>query len=160
MTFNYDAVPTFAIGTGDAFQSWGEASSPDRRFRGHDPLSIELVEGLVTADFDVLRVDEMRIDHAFATPLGLFWGRGLAGGSHLRELHDDAAAEPRSLPRLRSGAWRRAAKRRMPLTASPFSAPAALVIGSACRARATSTRLRSGFSRSLRGRRRIRPRST
>ena len=36
MTFNYDAAPTFAIGTGDAFQSWGEASSPDRRFRGHD----------------------------------------------------------------------------------------------------------------------------
>ena len=32
MTFNYDAVPTFAIGTGDSFQSWGEASSPDRRF--------------------------------------------------------------------------------------------------------------------------------
>jgi uracil-DNA glycosylase len=49
MTFNYDAVPTFAIGTGDFFQSWGEASSPDRRFRGHDPLSIEVVEGLIAA---------------------------------------------------------------------------------------------------------------
>ena len=74
MTFNYDAVPTFAIGTGDYFQSWGEASSPDRRFRGHDPLSMELVEGLVAADFDVLRVDEMRVDHAFATPLGFILG--------------------------------------------------------------------------------------
>jgi len=74
MTFNYDAVPTFAIGTGDGFQSWGEAGSPDRRFRGHDALSIELVEGLVAADFDVLRVDEMRVDHAFATPLGFLLG--------------------------------------------------------------------------------------
>jgi aromatic ring-opening dioxygenase catalytic subunit (LigB family) len=74
MTFNYDAVPTFAIGTGDSFQSWGEGNSPNRRFRGHDALSIELVEGLVAADFDVLRVDEMRVDHAFATPLGFLLG--------------------------------------------------------------------------------------
>jgi aromatic ring-opening dioxygenase catalytic subunit (LigB family) len=74
MTFNYEAVPTFAIGTGDAFQSWGEASSPNRRFRGHDDLSADVVEGLVAADFDVLRVDEMRLDHAFATPLGFLFG--------------------------------------------------------------------------------------
>jgi aromatic ring-opening dioxygenase catalytic subunit (LigB family) len=69
MTFSYEAVPVFAIGTGDAFPSWGEAGTPKRTFRGHGDFGDAVVEGMIAGDFDVVSVGEMRLDHAFSCPL-------------------------------------------------------------------------------------------
>jgi hypothetical protein len=70
MTFSYEGVPTFAIGTGTSFASWGEDGAPNRTFKGIGDFGDEVLKGMVEGDFDILAVDEMRIDHAFATPLG------------------------------------------------------------------------------------------
>jgi aromatic ring-opening dioxygenase LigB subunit len=69
MTFSYEAVPVFAIGTGDAFPSWGEAGTPDRTFKGNGELGDDVVKGMIEGEFDVVSVAEMKLDHAFSCPL-------------------------------------------------------------------------------------------
>jgi aromatic ring-opening dioxygenase catalytic subunit (LigB family) len=69
MTFSYEGVPIFAVRTGDAFNSWGEAGSPKTTYKGLGDLGDRVVEGMITGDFDVFSVAEMRVDHAFACPL-------------------------------------------------------------------------------------------
>jgi aromatic ring-opening dioxygenase catalytic subunit (LigB family) len=69
MTFSYEGVPVFAIGTGDAFNSWGEAGSPKTTYKGLGELGDRVVEGMIGGNFDVFSVAEMRVDHAFACPL-------------------------------------------------------------------------------------------
>jgi hypothetical protein len=69
MTFSYEGVPVFAIGTGDAFKSWGEAGSPKTTYQGLGDFGDQVVEGMIEGNFDVFSVAEMRVDHAFACPL-------------------------------------------------------------------------------------------
>jgi hypothetical protein len=69
MTFSYEAVPVFAIGTGAAFPSWGEAGTPDRTFKGIDAFGEDIVKRMIDSAFDVVSVAEMKLDHAFGCPL-------------------------------------------------------------------------------------------
>lgn len=69
MTFSYEGVPVFAIGTGETFASWGEAGTKKSTYKGLGELGDQVVKGMVDGGFDVFSVAEMRIDHAFECPL-------------------------------------------------------------------------------------------
>jgi len=69
MTFSFDSVPVFAIGTGGAFPSWGEGGTPERTFKGIDAFGDDIVRRMIDSAFDVVSVSEMKLDHAFGCPL-------------------------------------------------------------------------------------------
>lgn len=69
MTFSYETVPVFAIGTGEGFPSWGEAGTKKTRYRAIDGLGEDICARLIDKDFDVAGVADMRLDHAFNCPL-------------------------------------------------------------------------------------------
>ncbi|WJR75851.1 hypothetical protein [Bradyrhizobium sp. NP1] len=69
MTFSYEGVPTFALGTGEAFPTWGEAGSRKTTYKGIGEFGDRVGEGMIEGGFDVCLMAEMRIDHAFACPL-------------------------------------------------------------------------------------------
>lgn len=73
MTFSYEAVPVFAIGTGMGFPSWGEAGTAKTRFENIEGLGEDIVGRMMAQDFDVVSVAEMQVDHAFTCPLGFLF---------------------------------------------------------------------------------------
>ncbi|MBL6426776.1 MAG: hypothetical protein HOY44_04550 [Maritimibacter sp.] len=73
MTFSYETVPAFAIGTGEAFPSWGEAGTEKTSYEAVEGLGEDVVARLLERDFDVAGVAEMRLDHAFNCPLNFLF---------------------------------------------------------------------------------------
>jgi aromatic ring-opening dioxygenase catalytic subunit (LigB family) len=71
LTFEYAALPIFAIGTGDRFAGWGEFGVPRRDYRGLAPFGARVHEGMVAAGFDAVSARDMKVDHSFSCPLQL-----------------------------------------------------------------------------------------
>jgi aromatic ring-opening dioxygenase catalytic subunit (LigB family) len=69
MTYSYENMPTFAIGKGDAFETWGEFGTPKLALRGHAAFADAVHADLIEAGFDLMSAAEMRLDHSFACPL-------------------------------------------------------------------------------------------
>lgn len=69
MTFSYETVPVFAIGTGENYPAWGEAGTKKTSYDAIDGFGEDVVGRLIDKDFDVAGVAEMRLDHAFNCPL-------------------------------------------------------------------------------------------
>ncbi len=68
-TFSYDTVPIFGIGHGTRFESWGEFGSPHAAYQGIEELCDRVIGAMVAAEFDLVSVAEMRLDHSFSCPL-------------------------------------------------------------------------------------------
>jgi len=69
MTFSYETVPVFAIGTGEEYPSWGEAGTKRTSYEAIEGFGEEVTGRLIEKNFDVAGVAEMRLDHAFNCPL-------------------------------------------------------------------------------------------
>ncbi len=69
-TFSYRSLPTFAIGQGPVFDSWGEYGSPKASYRGNEALGDIVARALIADEFDLVCAAGMRLDHAFSCPLG------------------------------------------------------------------------------------------
>ena len=69
-TFSYAALPSFALGQGAAFDSWGEYGSPKARYRGNEAVGEAVLASMIEDGFDLVSAAEMRLDHAFSCPLG------------------------------------------------------------------------------------------
>jgi aromatic ring-opening dioxygenase catalytic subunit (LigB family) len=69
MTFEYDSMPIFAVGRGEAFRTWGEGNSPKMTLRGVPAFADAVHKRLIEDGFDVAGVAEMRLDHSFACPM-------------------------------------------------------------------------------------------
>ncbi len=69
LTFSEDLMPTFTIGRGEAFETWGELGNTIRPLPGAAALADELHGALVGAGFDVSGMAGMRLDHSYACPL-------------------------------------------------------------------------------------------
>jgi protocatechuate 4,5-dioxygenase, beta chain len=77
LNFFLDNMPTFAVGAApeyvNADEGWGLPVVPP--FPGHQELSWHLIESLVADEFDIATCQEMRVDHGFAVPMALLWGK-------------------------------------------------------------------------------------
>ena len=77
LNFFIDNMPTFAIGSAPGYvnadEGWGLPVVPP--FPGHPELSWHVIESLVADEFDVATCQEMRVDHGFAVPMALLWGK-------------------------------------------------------------------------------------
>lgn len=71
LTFDYAALPVFAIGTGDRFAGWGEFGVPQRVYAGVPDFGEAVHAAMVEESFDVVSAREMRLDHSFSCPLQL-----------------------------------------------------------------------------------------
>ena len=75
LNFFLDAMPTFAVGAADRYDSddegWGIGTV--QPFDGDAALSWHLIEEAMGAGFDLTTCQEMRIDHGFWIPMELFW---------------------------------------------------------------------------------------
>jgi hypothetical protein len=73
LTFDYENLPVFSIGTGTQFRGHGEFGVPQRDFQGVDGLGEAVHAHLVAAGFDASSARSMPLDHAFACPLQLLF---------------------------------------------------------------------------------------
>ena len=77
LNFFLDKMPTFAVGAApeyvNADEGWGLPVVPP--FPGHQELSWHLIESLVADEFDITSCQEMQVDHGFAVPMALLWGK-------------------------------------------------------------------------------------
>jgi len=77
LNFFLDAMPTFAIGAAGEYTSadegWGLPVV--RPFPGDPELSWHMIESLVDDEFDITSCQEMRVDHGFAVPMALLFGK-------------------------------------------------------------------------------------
>ena len=71
LTFDYEALPIFAIGTGEVFAGWGEFGVPQRTYTGVPAFGAAVHQGMVEAGFDALSARDMKLDHSFSCPLQL-----------------------------------------------------------------------------------------
>ncbi len=71
LTYGYEFLPIFSIGTGDRFEGWGEFGVPKRDYKGIAPFGAAVQEGLVAAGFDAAGARDVKLDHAFSCPLQL-----------------------------------------------------------------------------------------
>ena len=71
LSFDYAALPIFAVGTGTRFEGWGEFGTPKRDYRGRPQFGAAVHAGLVAAEFDVMSARDMKLDHSFSCPLQL-----------------------------------------------------------------------------------------
>ncbi len=75
LNFFLDAMPTFAVGAADRYESddegWGIGTVEP--FAGDAALSWHLIETAMAADFDLTTCQEMLIDHGFWVPMALLW---------------------------------------------------------------------------------------
>ena len=78
LNFFLDKMPTFAVGAApeyrNADEGWGIPTLAP--FRGEQDLSWQVINHLVSKDFDITTCQEMLVDHAFTLPLKLFWPDG------------------------------------------------------------------------------------
>jgi len=77
LNFFLDKMPTFAVVAApeyvNADEGWGLPVVPP--FPGHQELSWHLIESLVADEFDITSCQEMQVDHGFAVPMALLWGK-------------------------------------------------------------------------------------
>ncbi|HUK35867.1 MAG TPA: class III extradiol dioxygenase family protein [Vicinamibacterales bacterium] len=77
LNFFLDKMPTFAVGAASEYtnadEGWGLPVVPP--FPGHPELSWHVIESLVADEFDVTSCQEMAVDHGFAVPMALLWGK-------------------------------------------------------------------------------------
>ena len=75
--FSLDMIPTFAIGTADAFapadEGWGARPVPT--VVGHAALAAHVAHSVIQSDFDLTIVNKMEVDHGLTVPLSLMCGR-------------------------------------------------------------------------------------
>jgi protocatechuate 4,5-dioxygenase, beta chain len=75
--FSLDLVPTFAIGTGDAYppadEGWGPRPVPV--VEGHPTLAAHVAQSVIQDDFDLTIVNRMAVDHGLTVPLSLMYGQ-------------------------------------------------------------------------------------
>ncbi|MDW5597330.1 hypothetical protein VSS74_23485 [Conexibacter stalactiti] len=69
LTFSEDLMPTFTIGRGSGFETWGELGNTIRELPGAADLADALHADLVHDGFDVAGMAGMRLDHSYACPL-------------------------------------------------------------------------------------------
>lgn len=78
LNFFLDKMPTFAVGAASEYRNadegWGIPTLAP--FRGEQDLSWQMINHLVSKDFDITTCQEMLVDHAFTLPLKLFWPEG------------------------------------------------------------------------------------
>lgn len=74
--FDFNLIPTFALGCGDEFaiadEGWGPRPVP--AVKGYPELAAHLVQSLVLDEFDMTLVNEMQVDHGLTVPLTLLCG--------------------------------------------------------------------------------------
>ena len=68
-TFQLDTMPAFCVGIGENTRSWGDANLPETDFAVRDDLARAVLAGLFDDGFDAAFAHNMRVDHAFASPL-------------------------------------------------------------------------------------------
>jgi hypothetical protein len=75
--FSLDMIPTFAIGTTDAYQpadeGWGPRPVPV--VQGHPELAAHIAQSVIQQDFDLTIVNKMDVDHGLTVPLSLMCGQ-------------------------------------------------------------------------------------
>ena len=75
--FSLDMIPTFAIGTADAFavadEGWGPRPVP--KVIGHPELAAHIAQSVIQDDFDLTIVNKMDVDHGLTVPLSLLFGQ-------------------------------------------------------------------------------------
>ncbi len=73
--FSLEMIPTFAIGTGERFESadegWGRRPVPV--VEGHPDLAWHIAQSVIQDDFDLTIVNEMDVDHGLTVPLSLMF---------------------------------------------------------------------------------------
>lgn len=81
LNFFLDAMPTFAVGAADRYDSddegWGIGTV--QPFAGNAALSWHIIETVMDAEVDLTTCQEMRVDHGFWIPMQLFWPDRPAG---------------------------------------------------------------------------------
>jgi len=77
LNFFLDKMPTFAIGAApeytNADEGWGLPVV--RPFPGDPELSWHIIESIVANEFDITSCQEMSVDHGFAVPMALLFGK-------------------------------------------------------------------------------------
>ncbi|WP_299450994.1 hypothetical protein [uncultured Pigmentiphaga sp.] len=71
LTFDYAALPLFAVGTGAYFPGHGEFGVPKRDYAGVEGLGEAIHADLVEAGFDPASARDLPLDHSFSCPLQL-----------------------------------------------------------------------------------------
>ncbi|MGO9743379.1 MAG: class III extradiol dioxygenase subunit beta [Roseiarcus sp.] len=75
--FSLELIPTFAIGTGGAFnpadEGWGPRPVPE--VIGHPALAAHIAQSVIHQDFDLTIVNKMDVDHGLTVPLSLMCGK-------------------------------------------------------------------------------------
>ncbi len=75
--FSLDMIPTFAIGTADAFavadEGWGPRPVP--KVIGYPELAAHIAQSVIEDDFDLTIVNKMDVDHGLTVPLSLLFGQ-------------------------------------------------------------------------------------
>jgi len=75
--FSLEMIPTFAIGTADAFavadEGWGPRPVP--KVIGHPELAAHIAQSVIQDDFDLTIVNKMEVDHGLTVPLSLLFGQ-------------------------------------------------------------------------------------
>jgi len=75
--FDLDVIPTFAIGTADAYQpadeGWGPRPIPV--VEGHGEFGWHIAESLILDEFDITVVNKMDVDHGLTVPLSITCGQ-------------------------------------------------------------------------------------
>lgn len=75
--FDMTMIPTFAIGTGPAYEvadeGYGKRPVPD--IVGHSEFAAHIAQSVIMDDFDLTLVNEMVIDHGLTVPLSLLFGQ-------------------------------------------------------------------------------------
>ncbi len=76
-TFSLELIPTFALGTGEAFaiadEGWGARSVP--KVVGHPELAAHIAQHVIQSDFDLTLVNRLDVDHGLTVPLSLMFGQ-------------------------------------------------------------------------------------
>lgn len=68
-TFRLEHYPTFCLGVAEQYEGWGEFGNPAGTVAGAPQLSADLLDALVSREFDISRSHEMPLDHSFMVPL-------------------------------------------------------------------------------------------
>ena len=75
--FSLDLIPTFAFGTGAAYEpadeGWGARPVPT--VSGHPELAAHIAHSVIQQDFDLTLVNRMEVDHGLTVPLSIMFGQ-------------------------------------------------------------------------------------
>ena len=75
--FSLEMIPTFAIGTADAYEIADEGFGPRPvpQVYGHAELASHIAQSVIQDDFDLTIVNKMPVDHGLTVPLSLMFGQ-------------------------------------------------------------------------------------